>query len=226
MRTCRKACGGSGESLRGFFDQWVYGSGCPTFIISAVFNRKRMAVEVNVKQECLAHNWAQNAPWEERGHLRPIALFEGQMTIRIHEADGTPYEHVLNIQEHFKRHEVPFNTKYKRVRRNTKRYQARQAAAAAAASGDVDAQEDVALIDVGFTLQSWEDEAERDKWRVADWTEEDDAVMSQATYEWIRIDADMDWIAGVQFEQPDFMWVSQLQRDRDVVAQLEVSDCL
>lgn len=223
MRTCRKACGGSGESLKSFFDQWVYGSGCPTFVISAVFNRKRMAVELNIKQECLAHNWAQTAPWEERGHLRPVALFDGQMTIRIHEADGTPYEHVLNIQDAYKRHEVPFNTKYKRIRRNTKRYQARQAAAAAAASGDVDAQEDVALIDVGFTLQSWEDEKEREKWRVADWTEEDDAVMSQATYEWIRIDADMDWIAGVQFEQPDFMWVSQLQRDRDVVAQLEVS---
>lgn len=222
MRTCRKACGGSGESLKTFFDQWVYGSGCPTFVITATFNRKKMAVELNIKQECLAYNWAQSAAWEEHGHLRPISLFEGQMTMRIHEADGTPYEHVLNISEPFKRHEVPFNTKYKRVRRNTKRYQARQAAATAAASGDAEAQEDVALIDVGFSLNLWEDEKEREKWRVADWTEEDDSVMSQATYEWIRIDADLDWIAGVQFEQPDFMWLSQLQRDRDVVAQLEV----
>ena len=55
------------------------------------------------------------------------------MTIRIHEADGTPYEHVLDIRSPFKRYEVPFNTKYKRVRRNTKRYLARQAAAQAAA---------------------------------------------------------------------------------------------
>lgn len=223
IRTCRKACGGSAESLKAFFDQWVYGSGCPTFMISAMFNRKKMAVELNVKQECLAYNWAQSAPWEENGHLRPIPLFDGQMTIRIHEADGTPYEHVLNIQDQFKRHEVPFNTKYKRIRRNTKRYQARQAAATAAASGDKDAEEDVGLIDLGFGLGSWEEEAEREKWRVADWTEEDDTVMSQATYEWIRIDADLEWICGIQFEQPDFMWLSQLQRDRDVIAQLEVS---
>ena len=55
------------------------------------------------------------------------------MTIRIHEADGTPYEHVLDIRSQYKRYEVPFNTKYKRVRRNTKRYLARQAAAQAAA---------------------------------------------------------------------------------------------
>ena len=61
------------------------------------------------------------------------------MTIRIHEADGTPYEHVLDIRNSFKRYEVPFNTKYKRVRRNTKRYLARQAAAQAAAEGDADA---------------------------------------------------------------------------------------
>ncbi len=46
--------------------------------------------------------------------------------------------------------------------------------------------------------------------------------MSGATYEWIRMDADFEWIAKIKFEQPDFMWVSQLQRDRDVVAQLEV----
>ncbi|GAA5975739.1 hypothetical protein JCM10908_005265 [Rhodotorula pacifica] len=226
MRTCRKACGGSSEALKIFFDQWVYGSGCPTFEISANFNRKRMAVELNVTQRCYAYAWSQKAPWEAQGHLRPIPLFDGQMTIRIHEADGTPYEHVLTIQDAFKRHEVPFNTKYKRVRRNTKRYQARQAAATAAALGDTDAQEDLGLMDVGFSLGMWEDEKERDRWRVADWTEEDDAVMSQATYEWIRIDAELDWICIVKFSQPDFMWISQLQRDRDVVAQLDAIHAL
>ncbi|GAA5913888.1 hypothetical protein JCM5296_004171 [Sporobolomyces johnsonii] len=226
MRTCRKACGGSSEALKTFFDQWVYGSGCPTFEVTANFNRKKMAVELNVTQRCYAYAWAQKAPWEAQGHLRPIPLFDGQMTIRIHEADGTPYEHVLTIQDSFKRHEVPFNTKYKRVRRNTKRYQARQAAATAAALGDTDAQEDMGLIDVGFSLGMWEDEKERERWRVADWTEEDDTVMSQATYEWIRIDSDLDWICIVKFAQPDFMWISQLQRDRDVVAQLEAIHAL
>lgn len=145
------------------------------------------------------------------------------MTVRIHEADGTPYEHVLDIRSPFKRYEVPFNTKYKRVRRNTKRYLARQAAAQAAAEGDAEAAEAIGLIDMGFGLEIWEKEKEREIWKVADWTEEDEQVMSGATYEWIRMDADFEWIAAIAFEQPDFMWVSQLQRDRDVVAQLEVS---
>jgi len=145
------------------------------------------------------------------------------MTVRIHEADGTPYEHVLDIRSPFKRFEVPFNTKYKRIRRNTKRYLARQAAAQAAAEGDAEAAEAIGLIDMGFGLEIWENEKERENWKVADWTEEDEQVMSGATYEWIRMDADFEWIAAIAFEQPDFMWVSQLQRDRDVVAQLEVS---
>lgn len=144
------------------------------------------------------------------------------MTIRIHEADGTPYEHVLDIRTPFKRYEVPFNTKYKRVRRNTKRYLARQAAAQAAAEGDAEAAEAMGMIDMGFGLDIWEKEKERENWKVADWTEDDEQVMSGATYEWIRMDADFEWIATIEFTQPDFMWVSQLQRDRDVVAQLEV----
>ncbi len=145
------------------------------------------------------------------------------MTIRIHEADGTPYEHVLDIRSPFKRYEVPFNTKYKRVRRNTKRYLARQAAAQAAAEGDAEAAEAMGMIDMGFGLEIWEKEKERENWKVADWTEDDEQVMSGATYEWIRMDADFEWIATIEFTQPDFMWVSQLQRDRDVVAQLEVA---
>lgn len=144
------------------------------------------------------------------------------MTIRIHEADGTPYEHVLDIRSPYKRYEVPFNTKYKRVRRNTKRYLARQAAAQAAAEGDAEAAEAMGMIDMGFGLEIWENEKERENWKVADWTEEEEQAMSGATYEWIRMDADFEWIATITFEQPDFMWVSQLQRDRDVVAQLEV----
>lgn len=144
------------------------------------------------------------------------------MTIRIHEADGTPYEHVLDVRAPFKRYEVPFNTKYKRVRRNTKRYLARQAAAQAAAEGDAEAAAAMDMVDMGFGLEIWENEKERENWKVADWTEEDEQNMAGQTYEWIRIDADFEWIAAIAFDQKDYMWVSQLQRDRDVVAQYEV----
>ncbi|KAI6012544.1 hypothetical protein F5J12DRAFT_818579 [Pisolithus orientalis] len=218
LRTCRKV---SGADLRTFAEQWIYGSGCPAFGFTATFNRKKMAVEITMRQDAPAYR-AHEHNAVSKTLLKPVPFFEGQMTVRIHEADGTPYEHVLDIRSTFKRYEVPFNTKYKRIRRNTKRYLARQQAAQAAAEGDAEAAEAMGLIDMGFGLEIWENEKERENWKVADWTEEDEQVMSGATYEWIRMDADFEWIAAIAFEQPDFMWVSQLQRDRDVVAQLEV----
>ena len=108
------------------------------------------------------------------------------------------------------------------MRRNTKRYLARKAAAAAAEAGDAEAAEALDMIDTGFELKEWENEARRTYWMVSDWTEEDEALMNGAAYEWIRLDADFEWISSIMFEQPDYMWVSQLQRDRDVVAQIEV----
>ncbi|KAG2370350.1 hypothetical protein BDR07DRAFT_1503611 [Suillus spraguei] len=36
-----------------------------------------------------------------------------------------------------------------------------------------------------------------------------------------QMDANFEWIATIAFEQPDFMWVLQLQQDHDVVAQLK-----
>ncbi|KAG5340743.1 hypothetical protein C0989_000407 [Termitomyces sp. Mn162] len=217
LRLCRKV---SGVDPRSFAEQWIYGSGCPSFGFSATFNRKKMAVEITMRQDAPAYKAMENNE-VSKALMKPVPFFEGQMTIRIHEADGTPYEHVLDIKTPFKRYEVPFNTKYKRVRRNTKRYLARQAAAQAAADGDAEAAEAMGMIDMGFGLEIWEKEQERENWKVADWTEEDEGTMSGATYEWIRMDADFEWIAYIKFDQPDFMWVSQLQRDRDVVAQLE-----
>ncbi|KAJ7292844.1 hypothetical protein C8J57DRAFT_1444279 [Mycena rebaudengoi] len=224
LRTCRKV---SGVDPRTFADQWIYGSGCPAFGFSASFNRKKMAVEITMRQECPAYKALEGKGNEHSmALLKPVPFFEGQMTVRIHEADGTPYEHVLDIRTPYKRYEVPFNTKYKRVRRNTKRYLARQAAAQAAAEGDTEAAEAMGMVDMGFGLEVWEKESERNNWKVEDWTEEDETAMSGATYEWIRMDADFEWIADLKFEQPDFMWVSQLQRDRDVVAQLEALHAL
>ncbi|EJU02667.1 hypothetical protein DACRYDRAFT_21692 [Dacryopinax primogenitus] len=222
LRTCRKV---SGVDPKTFADQWIYGSGTPRFGVTASFNRKKMAVEVTIAQDCPAYMAHEGDP-VGLAVFNPVQLFEGPITIRIHEADGTPYEHVLNINSQFKKYEVPFNTKYKRVRRHTKRYAARQAAAAAAAAGDQDAAEAMVTVDMSFGLALWEEEAQREAWRVSDWSEEEEHIMESSTYEWIRCDADFEWIATIRFEQPDFMWTSQLQRDRDVVAQLEAIHAL
>lgn len=79
----------------------------------------------------------------------------------------TCYECVLDIRSSFKCSEVPFNTQYKRIRRNAKQYLVRQAAAQAAAEGDAEAAEAMGLIDMGFEI--WEKEKEREigRWLTA-----------------------------------------------------------
>ena len=135
------------------------------------------------------------------------------MTLRIHEADGTPYEHIVEIKEGVTKFDIPYNTKYKRLKRNKKQRER------AVASGDTEVQEEVLLYCLGDVLQS---EEETQAWRLADWTKEDEERMGQESYEWIRMDADFEWICKLSLGMPGYMYLSQLQQDRDVVAQLEV----
>jgi len=143
------------------------------------------------------------------------------MTIRIHEADGTPYEHIVEIKESITKFEIPYNTKYKRLKRS--RRQKERAAAAAGLESQVDTQDDVLLYCLGDVLQSQSEVAD---WRMTDWTKDDEDRMNQESYEWIRMDADFEWICKMSINMPPYMFVSQLQQDRDVSAQLEVSNKL
>ncbi|KAJ6172144.1 hypothetical protein N7470_001211 [Penicillium chermesinum] len=144
------------------------------------------------------------------GAIQPV--FTGSMTLRIHEADGTPYEHIVEIKEGTTKFDIPYNTKYKRLKRNKKQRER------AVASGEADTQDDVLLYCLGDVLQTEEDAQE---WRLADWTKEDEERMGQESYEWIRMDADFEWICRLSLGMPGYMYLSQLQQDRDVVAQLE-----
>ncbi len=139
------------------------------------------------------------------------------MTIRIHEADGTPYEHIVDINEVSRRVEIPYNTKYKRLKRS--RRQKERAAATAGLDSTGDGPDDVLLYCLGDVLQTDDEVAD---WRLSDWSKEDEERMSQESYEWIRLDAEFEWLARVSFSMPTYMFVSQLQQDRDVAAQLEV----
>ncbi|KAJ2006945.1 hypothetical protein H4R26_001086 [Coemansia thaxteri] len=202
LRACRRV---SGVDVQGFADQWIFGSGCPVFHLAHVFNRKKLAVEITVHQE--STNARATAPWAR------AQVFRGPLTARIREADGTPYEHVLDISEPWRRFEVQFNTKYKRIRRSTKRFHQRQLLQDAADPGEDD--QPAALL---FGAES---ASAKRAWRAVEWGEADDESLASATFEWIRVDPDLEWACIVHFEQPAFMWAAQLQRDRDVAAQAE-----
>ncbi|KAJ5664649.1 hypothetical protein N7462_011462 [Penicillium macrosclerotiorum] len=206
-----------------FFQQWVYGAGCPRFQATQRFNKKKLVVEMMIRQvqsdQSAARDLDKNAflrdVKEEIRHVYAGAIqpvFTGSMTIRIHEADGTPYEHIVEIKEGVTKFDIPYNTKYKRLKRNKKQRER------AVAAGDTEVQEEVLLYCLGDVLQTDE---ETQAWRLADWTKEDEERMGQESYEWIRMDADFEWICRLSLGMPGYMYLSQLQQDRDVVAQLE-----
>lgn len=77
LRTCRKV---SGIDPRSFAEQWIYGSGCPTFGFSATFNRKKMAVEVSMRQEAPAYKYHENSEVTKM-LMKPVPFFEVFKTV-------------------------------------------------------------------------------------------------------------------------------------------------
>ncbi|KAI8691795.1 hypothetical protein LRP88_09059 [Fusarium phalaenopsidis] len=217
---------GARYRLESFWNQWVYGSGCPRFDVKAKFNKKRLCVELTlnqiqfqtVKKPALERDDFLRVIKERRagvktGEVQP--LFTGPMTVRIHEADGTPYEHILEIREDATRStkfEIPYNTKYKRLKR-TRRMKEKQNVGA---SMDAENLDDTLLYCLGDVLQTPDEQAQ---WELIDWDPDTERKMDQESYEWIRVDADFEWACDMKRTLEPYMYVSQLQQDRDVVAQ-------
>ncbi|KAK8072028.1 Transcription initiation factor TFIID subunit 2 [Apiospora saccharicola] len=227
----RKACEKQGQTrLESFWNQWILGSGCPRFDVYQKFNKKRLCVEMTIRQvqDIAAHKaraLEKDAFWGDvleethsvwAGELQHC--FSGPMTIRIHEADGTPYEHIVEIKEDTAKSikfEIPYNTKYKRLKRS-RRQRDRQIAANTNKTTEENQEDGALLYSLGDVLQGQDDVEE---WGLHDWNEDQEAQMDQESYEWIRMDADFEWVCTMKTNMQPYMYVSQLQQDRDVVAQ-------
>lgn len=207
-----------------FFKQWVFGAGCPIFYVTQKFNKKKLVVEMTIQQRQLERKTKppfapNNFMREIKEHVQevwapePQPVFTGPMTIRIHEADGTPYEHIVEIKEPTTKLEIPYNTKYKRLKRSRRQKERAMAEGTTGEGG-----EDALLYCLGDILDSPEEMMD---WNLQDWSTEDEEKMRQESYEWIRMDADFEWIGRMHLVMPLYMYISQLQQDRDLVAQYE-----
>ncbi len=222
----RRLCEKIGHyKLDSFFNQWVLGAGCPRFQVTQKFNKKKLAVEMTIsqKQETMPtpvklekdhflREFKEEAGNVYAGEVQPV--FTGPMTIRIHESDGTPYEHIVEIREGVQKIEIPYHTKYKRLKRS--RREKERATAGPGTEVTAENHDDVLLYCLGDVLQSKEDIRE---FGLVEWDAEMEAKMEQESYEWIRMDADFEWICELTINMPSYMFLSQLQQDRDVVAQ-------
>ncbi|CCE78783.1 Piso0_000812 [Millerozyma farinosa CBS 7064] len=201
------------NKLESFFKQWVYGSGIPVLYVIQRFNRKRSIVEVSIRQ--IQHREPRKNTLKPENFLNdaiayiddePVynsqSVFTGPMTIRIHEADGTPYEHIVYLKEGYSKLDIQYNTRFRRLRKN--REEAYEPSTAFTGLGDV-----------------YSSEADMKEWNFAEFEKNDDENIYNDTFEWMRVDADSEWIAKVNINQSDQMFASQLQYDRHVEAQYD-----
>ncbi|KAL8852869.1 MAG: hypothetical protein Q9221_002245 [Calogaya cf. arnoldii] len=222
-KTCEKL---GHAKLESFFAQWVYGAGCPRFRVAQKFNKKKNVVEMLITQ---IQAEPPERDLEKDTFMRDVkedihnvyagphqTVFTGPMTICIHEADGSPYEHLIEIKEAVTKVDINYNTKYKRLKRSKR--QKERIVTAGGTDYNPDGNDDVLLYCLGDVLQS---EEEIQQWRLADWSKEVEDQMSQESYEWIRMDSNFEWICRIQLNLQGYMYLSQLQQDKDVVAQLE-----
>lgn len=226
MRTCEKL---GHNKLESFFKQWVHFAGCPIFDVKQRFNKKKLVVEMTITQRQVER--LTKPEFEPGNFMREIKehvgevwapevqpVFTGPMTVRIHEADGTPYEHIIDIKEQVTKLDIPYNTKYKRLKRSRRQKERALATAGGGEDGGGGGGDDSLLYCLGDILDTPQ---EVEDWKLKDWTPEEENMMGQESYEWIRMDADFEWIGKIHLQLPLYMYVSQLQQDRDLVAQYE-----
>ncbi|KAG5439182.1 hypothetical protein PCANB_001481 [Pneumocystis canis] len=208
-----------------FAQQWIHGRGYPRLRVIQRFNRKKMLIEIGIRQVqdvetppklLTVTNFFNDAKFHADNISHPPPP-SGTMTIRIHEADGTPYDHVVELKEAFTKLDIQYNIKNKRFRKNQSKKQKKDMMDIDGI-GDMDNDNDFSVQCFGDILQS---EQEIKDWKLEEWPREDEEKMSEEAFEWIRLDADFEWICIIWINQPDYMYFSQLRQDRDVIAQYD-----
>ncbi|KAI8618332.1 hypothetical protein BC830DRAFT_1109358 [Chytriomyces sp. MP71] len=196
FKVCRKI---STFNPKDFADQWIFGSGCPKFKLGYKFSRKKLVVEVTIIQENTNKN-----------HPTATKKFTGLFVVRVHEPKGTAYSHEIMLDEMEKVVELPYNTKYKRAGQKLKKLQK----LGFNAGGPENVNEGDEEYPAEFTSQPPQSE-EKQK------AKPDLDEFDRRSLDWIRWDPDMDWLCVKVYDQLQSMWVEQLARDLDVVAQHE-----
>eukprot|EP00842_Homolaphlyctis_polyrhiza_P005042 jgi/Hompol1/5539/HPOL_004519-RA len=189
--------------IKEFADQWIFRSGCPVLTIRYHFNRKKMMIELRIKQDCT-----------NDGVVGATTLFSGPFTVRVKEPGGM-FDTEVRIEEKMKQYDIVYNTKYKRIRRRAKKNSKRNADS----NMNEEEEEDEEMVDAD------EDDRDADDIQMQD-AGGDIIEPDRITFDWIRLDPESIWLCSKSFEQEDFMWNSLLRREKDIGAQCEAIDAL
>ncbi|KAL6003622.1 hypothetical protein ACLOJK_023855 [Asimina triloba] len=167
------------------------------------YNKRRNMIELAVLRGCTAP--ANSTILESKGNPDAVTRegdvgWPGMMSIRVHELDGM-YDHpilpmagetcqVLEIQCHSK-------LSAKRIQKSKK---------VSKPDGTDDNVDMAPALDVRSSF--YEQDAHNFSF-----------CSAESPLLWVRVDPELEYLAEIQFHQPVQMWINQLEKDKDVVAQ-------
>jgi transcription initiation factor TFIID subunit 2 len=174
-----------------------HGTVFPEFQCGFWFNRKRHWTEIAIKQLTNVHGQPTKGPvGKSRVRRYRYLLLQGALTVRIHETDAVA-EHALNFEAEgeVSGQEFPCHS---RLRKNRRKRNGQN-------EGEDKGKEDAEIPRLDFYML------------VLTKCRSDTPLM------WLRFDPDMELLRRIHFRQSERMWVMQLEKDRDVIAQHEVA---
>ena len=257
QRVCEKV---AHHRLESFFQNWVHKSGVPTFRITQKFNKKRLFIEMSIRQmqrsslnkDDSEYNEddndfvldernknfveAANTFMTEDHHFDAQAVFTGPVTVRIHEADGSPYEHILAISEPLTKLDIQYNTKYRRrkkeKREGTEDVEEKDKIGEKEKEKETRKKEKIEERKVNMLgnvlvspeeIENWDLKEDQIANKDGETDPNDQSIEDEKdeAFEWLRFDADNEWICKYTLNLTDDKFESQLKQDRDVKAQFE-----
>lgn len=179
-------------------------------------------------QQYKFQHFVDDANWQitETDDYDPQHVFVGPVTVRIHETDGSPYEHVMNINNPHSKMDIQYNTKYRRRKKKDgttdeiqEEDEKEKEKEKKKKQKDKEKEEEEPKINkfgdllmTSTEIQNWG--LREDEVQVGEDVELD-------AFEWMRFDADSEWICDRTINLSDQMFESQLRQDRDVEAHYE-----
>jgi len=146
----------------------------------------------------------------------------------VNEGDGAPYEHVIELGDEGLSHELVFNPHQRRAHRLRNGHYRQEKGLPMLQTADDSGQVSAAVLETARMAEEW---------HFSGWSEADATVFVDQGFDWIRYDPECEWLASIEVLAEvsagnknglapvmlPYYWMSQLQSDRDVVAQREVS---
>lgn len=163
------------------------------WIFSSGIPSVHCSFSINRKSSVIEFCMKQSNP---SNHSHGLTKFVGPITVRVHEAEGV-YDHVIQFDDYSFRGNLPFHTKFKKGKKKIKKD---------TENGEEEDDEEPPEEDVA------------DEGRDLD---EEDLMSINSPISWIQIDPEMEWLMTLTIDQPDFMWIEQLENDREVLSQYD-----